>query len=108
MTAVRLVGPRKAWEPGSSAPAYASTSVSRTATSPWRSTALSSRGATSSTGPPSSSASSGEPGTVSVEERGDLVELLADPRGGGAATTVPRGHRTGHGEDLPHAGRQGG
>src|ERR1700754_92043 len=89
MTALRRVRPRKAWEPGSFAPSYASTSVSRTATSPWRSTAFSSRGACSRTGPDKS----GEAGTVTVHDRGQLVELLTRAHRRGAAAPVAGGDR---------------
>src|SRR3954471_21183593 len=88
MVALRRVAPRKACDPGSLAPSYASTSVSRSATSPWRSVAPSSRGATSSTGPSRAAPSSGEAVTVRVDETAELGQLLADPDRGGAAATV--------------------
>src|SRR4051812_10903158 len=106
MTALRRVCPRNACEPGSSAPSYASTSVSRTATSPCRSTAFRSRGATSRTGPTRTSRSSGEPGTVRVDEDGQLVELLADPVGRRTAAAVPRRDGALDREDLPDPGSE--
>src|SRR6478736_8722873 len=100
MVALRRVGPRKAWDPGSSAPPYASTSVMRTATSPCRSTEPSSRGAASRADPASTSRSSAEPGTVLVDDGGDLAELLADPPGSGAAASLPGRNRPLDREDL--------
>src|SRR6478736_77928 len=106
MVALRRVLPRYACEPGSSGPSYASTSVRRTATSPWRSTAPSRRGATSRTGPARSSRRSAQPVTVSGDGGGQLGQLLAHPLRGGATPAVARRHRALGGEDLAHLRRQ--
>src|SRR4051812_759341 len=78
----------------------------RTATSRCRSTAPSSRGAASRTGPPTTSRRSGDPGTVLVDDRGELVELLTDPLRRGAAAALARRDGALHGEDVAHAGGQ--
>ena len=101
ITALRGVRPRNACEPGSCSPSYASTSVSRTATTPSpvgaRTTAPSRSGATSSTGRSSRTSAGGQQAPVprlspgpprrraraaASTQRG---ELLGDPRRRGAA-----------------------
>src|SRR4051794_8082702 len=94
--------PLYACEPGSFGPSYASTSVSRTATSPCRSVAPSRRGATSRTGP----SSSAHPGTVLRDGGPQLGQLLDDPVGCGAAAAVARRDRTIDGEHVAHGRRQ--
>src|SRR6478752_1314010 len=74
----------------------------RTATSPWRSTALRRRGASSRTGP----VRSGKPGTVGVDDGGELAQLLADPGRGGASASDARGDGALHREDPAHGRRQ--
>src|SRR6478672_1562872 len=103
MVALRRVLPRYACEPGSAGPSYASTSVRRTATSPWRSTAPSRRGATSRTGPERTSR---KPGTVSGETVGQLGELRTYPVRGGPSPTAARGHLTLDREHRTHPAGQ--
>src|SRR6476659_7966711 len=75
----------------------------RTATSPCRRTAPSSRGATSRTSPVSDS---GQPGTVVRDGGPQLGQLLGDPHLRGAAARVARGDRALDGEHVAHRGRQ--
>src|SRR5215218_5907819 len=100
MTALRFVGPRWAWEPGSPAPAYASTSVRRTGTPPCVSTAFSSRGATSSGSP------SAQVVTVCGTHGPQLVELLAHADRGRAAASGARRDGALDGEHGAHLGGQ--
>src|SRR6478609_9969541 len=74
----------------------------RTATAPCRSTALSRRGACSRTGPDRSS----EPGTVRVDDGGELGELLADPDRCGAAAALAGGDRSLDRQDIAYGGSE--
>ena len=88
--------------PGSSGPAYASTSVIRTATPPHRRIAPSRAGATSSTGPARRDVRSAEALTTRGRRGSQLGELFADPIGGGTAPAVAGRDRALDGEHEPH------
>ena len=107
MTLLRSVRPRWAWEPGSSAPSYASTSVSRMVTPPWVKVAPSRRGA----------ASRDRPAQYVEQLRSAALGHRSQPRWSAtaarsstscsatrsepcAAAAVARGDRTLDGEDL--------